>query len=99
MPYLLLAIGCLIGLYALYRFFLQASVRQIKALFLSVMLLTIAVALFFMAVTGRLAAALALMVALAPVLLGLYKEWKAYKAEKNQTRDLLVDKTDDQSKE
>jgi hypothetical protein len=81
MPYLLLAIGLLIGLYALYRFFLNADVRQIKALFLAALLAVLCVALFYMALTGRLAAALALMVAAAPIMLGIFKEWKAYKQQ------------------
>lgn len=67
MPYILLIIGTLTGLYAFYRFFLSASPAQIKALFLSAALFALASALFFMAVTGRLPAALGLLVAIAPV--------------------------------
>jgi hypothetical protein len=81
MPYILLAIGCLIGLVALYRFMLNASVGQIKALFLTSLLITLVVALFYMAVTGRLAAALALMVAITPILFSLYKQWRGISAE------------------
>lgn len=90
MPYLLLAIGLLIGLYALYRFFLNANVRQIKALFLSALLLVLCVALFYMALTGKLAAALALMVAAAPVMLGIFKEWKAHKREQSASAETAI---------
>jgi len=90
MPYLLLAIGLIVGLYALYRFFLNANVRQIKAFFLSALLIVLCVALFYMAVTGRLAAALGLMVAAAPVMLGIFKEWKHYKQEQQPSGDVAV---------
>ncbi|MCC6598489.1 MAG: DnaJ domain-containing protein [Alphaproteobacteria bacterium] len=76
MPYLLLVIGALLGLYAFYRFFLVANVQQIKALFLSMALLVLGAALFFMAVTGRLPAALALLVAMAPVANALFRQWR-----------------------
>jgi hypothetical protein len=81
MPYILLVIGCLIGLVALYRFMLNATVGQIKALFLSSLLVTLVVALFYMAVTGRLAAALGLMVAITPILFSLYKQWRGIGAQ------------------
>lgn len=76
MPYVLLILGLIIGVYALYRFFLKANVRQIKSLFLAALLLALCIALFYMAVTGRLIAAIALIPPLAPILWGIYKEWK-----------------------
>ncbi|MBX2834367.1 MAG: DnaJ domain-containing protein [Micavibrio sp.] len=76
MPYLLLVIGLLIGLFAFYRFFMNAKVRQIKALFLSVFLAAIAIALLVLALTGKLIAALALLIPLAPVLRSAWIEWK-----------------------
>ena len=54
MTYLLLIIGLLIGAYALYRFFLNADVQQIKALFLLAIIVVLCAALFTLAVTGRL---------------------------------------------
>lgn len=72
MPYLLLAIAALLGLYGLYRFVLSANVRQVTALFLAAAILAIAAALFFLAVTGRLPAALGLVLALWPILTGLW---------------------------
>ncbi len=82
MPYILLIIGCLVGLYALYRFFVNAELRQIKAAFLVSALIVLCGALFFMAISGRLAAALALLIPIAPVVLGIIKEWKSIPAEK-----------------
>lgn len=74
MPYLLLIIGVLLGLYALYRFFLRADVRQIKALLLTLLAVSLCVALVFLALTGRLPAALAIVVALVPVMAGIWRE-------------------------
>ncbi len=76
MPYLLLVIGLLVGLYALYRFFLNADVHQVKAFFLMSMLVILCVALFTLVFTGRLPAALAILVAVAPLAAGW---WKAQK--------------------
>lgn len=68
MHYLLLAIGLLLALYALFRFFLKANPHEIKAAFLSVGLIAFALALVFLSVTGRLPAALGLIAALIPFL-------------------------------
>ena len=57
MPYLILALGVALGLYALYRFFLSATVHQIKAFFLTAVIVVLSLALFVMAITGRLPAA------------------------------------------
>ncbi len=81
MPYLLLIIGLIVALYALYRFFLNANVRQIKSLILSALFIVLILALLFMAVSGRLGAALALLIPIAPVMLRIYKEWKKGKAD------------------
>ncbi len=82
MPYLLLIIGLLVGLYALYRFFLNADVQQIKALFLLAIVVVLCAALFTLAVTGRLPAAIALLSAIIPLGLGL---WRAQKQEEDET--------------
>ena len=77
MPYLLLVIGLIVGLYALYRFFINANIKQIKALFMSAGLVTVIVALFVMAVTGRLAAALGLGAAIIPFVIAYLRERNA----------------------
>lgn len=72
MPYLLLILGLLIGIYALSRFFVKADVDDIKALILSAFTITICVALFVLAVTGRLPTAIALVAAIAPFIVAFY---------------------------
>jgi hypothetical protein len=76
MPYLLLAIALLVGGFGLYRFILAANVRQVMALFLAVIILSIAAALFLLAITGRLPAALGLLLALWPIGTGLWMRYK-----------------------
>lgn len=67
MPTLILILGILIGGWALYRFMLRATIREVKAMVLTVGTMVIAAALFFLAVTGRLPAALGIVAALTPV--------------------------------
>ncbi len=67
MVYLLLLIGAFFALAALYRFFLKAEARQIKAMFLSIIATAIGLAALLLAVTGRLPAAIAILIALWPV--------------------------------
>lgn len=67
MPYLLLTIGLLLALAAFYRFFLKADARQIRAMFLSVAAAGIGLAALFLAVTGRLPVAIAILTALWPI--------------------------------
>lgn len=66
MPYLILVIGLLFGIYGLYRFFLNADVKEIKALGLAIFTGAVTIALIIMALTGRLGAALALFAAMMP---------------------------------
>lgn len=73
MPYLLLVIGAAIGLFGLYKFFLSASPKQVGAFLTAVVFLILTVALLFMAVTGRLPAAIALVVAIWPLALAYWK--------------------------
>lgn len=76
MHYLLLAIGVIFGIYGLYRFFLNADVKQITALFTTAGFIVICAALFFLAVTGRLPAALGLLAALWPLGIALWHRKK-----------------------
>ncbi|MEM7651159.1 MAG: DnaJ domain-containing protein [Pseudomonadota bacterium] len=86
MPYLLLILGLLIGFYALYRFFLNADVAQIKALFLLAIVTVLCTALFVLAVTGRLPAAIALCSAVVPLGAGL---WRAQRQEREDAHEPL----------
>jgi hypothetical protein len=66
MVYFVLIFGCLIGVYALYRFFMVASREQITAAFKTASFIIFALALLFLSVTGRLPAALALLGVVSP---------------------------------
>lgn len=87
MPYLLLAIGLIIGIFAMYRFFLRASVREIKNLVLAAFIITICVALFVLAVTGRLPAAIATVVALSPFIIRWFTKRRRRTAYDQQVGD------------
>ena len=79
MPYILLVLGLLVGAYALYRFFINANIKQIKALFLAASLATLVIALFYMALTGKLAAALGLGAAIIPFIVAYFRERRLMK--------------------
>ncbi len=67
MPYLILAAGLIFLCVALYRFFLKASPKQVRSAFLAIAATAIGLGALVLAVTGRLPAAIALMVALWPL--------------------------------
>jgi hypothetical protein len=81
LPYFLLAAGLILGLVGLYKFFMTANARQIKVFVLSATTLTLLIALFFMAISGRLATAIALVAAIWP----LASAWW-YRREKGRER-------------
>lgn len=83
MPYLLLAIGLIAGGIALYRFFLKASPAQVKAALLAIAALAVGLAALFLAVTGRLPAAIAILVALWPLGVSWLKQRKAAATRSN----------------
>lgn len=89
MPYLLLFIGLLIGIFALYRFFINADVDQIKSLILSAFTVTVCLALFILAVTGRLPAAIAVVSAIAPFAVAFYTKRKKQSAYDHQVDDAM----------
>tara|TARA_B100002003_G_C13863698_1_gene422667 strand:+ start:199 stop:636 length:438 start_codon:yes stop_codon:yes gene_type:complete len=80
MHFLVLALGLLIGIYALSRFFMNANIQQIKSFILAAITITICAALFILAVTGRLPAAIAIVSALAPFIVAWYTDKKAKKS-------------------
>jgi len=81
MPYLLLLAGIIFAVIGLYRFLLGASARQVKALLLSVAAVGIGLAALFLAVTERLPAAIAILVALWPVIASYLKNRSPEKAQ------------------
>ena len=87
MPYIILIIGVLIGLYALYRFFLSASVDQIKALFITAIFVVVCVAMFFLALTGRFGSAVAVLLVAAPIFWPLIKHHLRTEMPTGETSD------------
>ncbi|MFK7839943.1 MAG: J domain-containing protein [Bdellovibrionales bacterium] len=94
MPYLLLIFGLLIGAYALYRFFINANIRQIKALFLAACLATLVIALFYMALTGKLAAALGLAAAIVPFVIAFFREKNSVASSDKNTQTEITTRED-----
>lgn len=74
MPYLLLVLGVLAGLYGLYTFFMNASPKQAGTMVLTLLTGVLALALLFLAVTGRLPVAIGILVALWPIGLNIWKK-------------------------
>jgi hypothetical protein len=67
MPYILLVIGVIVAVVALYRFFLKATPGQVKASLLAALAFGIGLASLILALTGRLPAAIAILLALWPL--------------------------------
>lgn len=78
MPYLILLIGLVLAVFGLYRFFLKARPDEIKAFFLSAGAILIALAALFLALTGRLPAAIGILVALWPIGVSYIRNKKLY---------------------
>lgn len=78
MPYILLLIGLIFAVLGLYRFFLKAEPYQIKAMVLALVAAGIGIASLFLAVTGRLPAALAILAALWPLGVSWLRSKKLY---------------------
>lgn len=81
MHYLILVVGILIGIYGLYKFFLSANAKQVKAAFTTAAFTIFAFALLYLSITGRLPAALGLLGAISPFLLSHWHK----KREKRRT--------------
>lgn len=67
MPYILLLIGLIFAVFGFYRFFLKAEPHQIKSMFLAIAAIGVGTASLYLAMTGRLPAALAILAALWPL--------------------------------
>jgi len=68
MIYLLLAIAAGLTITGLYRFLMKADKRQIRALMLAAAAVGIGLAALWLAVTGRLPAAMTILIALWPII-------------------------------
>lgn len=81
MPYLLFVAGILIGFYAFLKFFLKSTPNQIRKFFLTIFLALYGLVLIEFALTGRLAIAIILLLALIPFIIAHYRrKAKARKA-------------------
>lgn len=93
MPYILLFFGLLASLYALYRFFIRASVDQIKILFGVIALFLYAFVLLYFALSGRIIISLGLLLLCIPFVIAHYRG-----KMKNKPRP-LDDKSDQDGQE
>ena len=73
MPYLILVIGALIGLYALFRFLTKATPSQIKVFFRIVIIVIYCVIMLFFALTGRIIISISLVVLAIPFAIAYFK--------------------------
>lgn len=87
MVYLVIALAIITGLYGLYRFFLNATVPQIKSFFLVSAVIVVNAALFYMAITGRLAAALGLIAVAVPMVIAWLRDRRLEGDYKNAARE------------
>lgn len=86
MPYILGIIALLLALYGLYQFMLNANTHQVKSLFLSAGVLGVAIAVVLLALTGRLPAAMGVIAALAPIVMGILRARYAKTAPPGESR-------------
>lgn len=80
MHYIVLIIGILVGVYALYRFFIKAEVSAIRTFFRICITIIYAIILLFFAMTGRMIVSLGLLLLGIPFAIGYFKE-KGTKAD------------------
>lgn len=84
MPYILLLLGVLIAFVALYRFFLKATPGQVKASLLAAGACAIFLASLILALTGRLPAAIAILIALWPIAVSYLRHKKQGEALRSE---------------
>lgn len=73
MPYLILILGIIAGLYALYRFFIKASPEQVRSLILYSIIIVHTLILLFFALTGRIIISIALLLLSIPFVIAHFK--------------------------
>lgn len=93
MPFIILFFGIIATLYALYRFFIRASVDQIKTLFSIVGLMLYAFVLLYFALSGRIIISLGLLLLSIPFVI------THYRAKMKNKPQSLDDKSDKDGQE
>ncbi|PCJ98610.1 MAG: hypothetical protein COA45_07785 [Zetaproteobacteria bacterium] len=83
MPILILIFGVLIGLYALYRFFIKATPEQVRSLFFYSIITIYGLILLFFAMTGRIIISIPLLLLSIPFIIAHLKEKKSQKPPPN----------------
>ncbi len=81
MVYVLLIAGVLIAGFGLYRFVLRASPKQVGTLIVVIGTLVISAAVFVLAISGRLPAAVGVLAALWPLFYSIWRSAQQVKAE------------------
>ena len=101
MPYLISVIGVLIGLFALYRFFIKASPRQIRLFFLICILTIFGTILLYFTLTGRILISIGLLVLAIPYVIMYFKgEMRSAKERKKHEEEAKLDeKPEDEEEE
>lgn len=84
MPYLVLILGIIIGLYALYRFFIKASPEQVRNLIHYTIVTLFCLVLIFFALTSRIIISLALLTLSIPFIISHLKGKTKSKKEDNE---------------
>ncbi len=87
MPYIILILGIITALYALYRFLIKANPRQVKSLFKIVFASIFILVLFFFAATGRIIISIGLVVLSIPFLISFLKAIGKSKDGENDEKD------------
>lgn len=73
MPYIVLILGIIVGLYALYRFLIKASPEQVRSLIRYSIIAVYILVLLFFALTGRIIISLVLLLLSVPFVIAHFK--------------------------
>ncbi len=82
MPYLILIIGIIIGIFALFRFFVKATPKQIRKFFQIAIITIYSAILLFFALSGRIIISIGLLLLAIPFIIAYFKN-KIIKRDKN----------------
>ena len=81
MPYLILVIGLIVGLFALYRFFINAQPEAIRTFFRVCIIIAYAAVMLFFAMTGRIFVSIGLALLGIPFVFSYYRIKKQRRLE------------------
>ncbi len=82
MPYLILIIGLLTGLYVLFRFLTKAKPQQIKTFFRIVIIVIYCAIMLYFALMGRIIVSIALLTLAIPFIISYFKGKITHKNKK-----------------